>query len=437
MAKLIINGGVRLKGSIYLRGAKNASFKLMIASLLYPGTVNLSNLCHIADVELVKKVIQQLGGIVELTDHKMTINSLNLNQFIVPAGSGFNSRASSLFLAPLLVRQKKAVVPLPGGDQIGNRPLDRHLQGLAALGVNWQIKSNFIHASCKQLIGNRYCFPKITHTGTETLIMAAVLAKGRTRLENCALEPEVDDLINFLNLMGAKIKRLNGRVIIIDGVEQLKGVNYSIIPDRNEAVSYAIAALVTKGEVVVKNLRPGDLTSFFTYLEKIKAGYEISGQNARFYYSQPLLATKIITSPHPGFMTDWQPLWSVLATQCQGRSEIIESVFSSRFQFVPALIKMGAKIRFFNPKPSKPDQFYHFNLDFEANKFHGIKIFGPTQLRGRKLIITDIRAGATLALAGLAASGQTILFGLEHIDRGYENFAGRLLNLGAKIKRIN
>ncbi|MCG2691686.1 UDP-N-acetylglucosamine 1-carboxyvinyltransferase, partial [Microgenomates group bacterium] len=295
-----------------------------------------------------------------------------------------------------------------------------------------------IHASCHQLTGASYTFSKPTHTGTETMIMAAVLAKGKTTLKNAALEPEVDDLINFLNQMGAKITRLANRVIEIKGVKELKPIIYKVMPDRNEAVSYAIAALITRGDIIVENAREKDLTAFLAKLQKTGAGIEKAEYGLRFFYKKPLKAVDITTQPHPGFMTDWSPLWSVLATQCQGTSQIIETVSTSRFQFIKDLQSMGAKIEFFQPQITNPEEFYNFNLqDDQPVNFHGIKVSGATPLIGKTIIVADIRAGATLALAGLAAQGQTVLTGLEHIDRGYEDFAGRLSKLGAKIKRIN
>jgi len=437
--RLIIQGGTPLKGVVRLGGAKNSSYKLMIASLLCSHENRLLNFSRIADVELVKQIIQKLGPkIYSAGERTLFINAAKLGSSIIPQDLGLASRASSLFIAPLLARTKKAIVPLPGGDKIGSRSLDRHFAGLKALGVKLEIKNNLIHASCSQLTGALYTFSKPTHTGTETMIMAAVLAKGKTILRNAALEPEVDDLINFLNQMGAKITRLANRVIEIEGVKKLKPVIYKVMPDRNEAVSYAIAALITKGDIIVENAREKDLTAFLAKLQKTGAGIEKADYGLRFFYQKPLTAVDITTEPHPGFMTDWGPLWSVLATQCRGTSRIIETVFTSRFQFVKDLQSMGAKIKFFQPQAANPEEFYNFNLeDDRPDNFHGIKVSGITPLVGKTITITDIRAGATLALAGLAAQGQTILTGLEHIDRGYENFAGRLLKLGAKIRRIN
>lgn len=439
MAKLIIEGGTPLKGVVRLGGAKNSSFKLMIASLLCHHETRLLNFSHIADVDLVKEILQKLGAkVYSAGERTLFINAAQLHSSIIPQNLGLASRASSMFIAPLLARTKKAIVPLPGGDKIGARSLDRHFDGLKALGVKLEIKNNLIHAGCPQLTGASYTFSKPTHTGTETMIMAAVLAEGKTTLKNAALEPEVDDLINFLNQMGAKITRLAKRTIEIKGVKELKPIIYKVMPDRNEAVSYAIAALITRGDIIVENAREKDLTAFLAKLQKTGAGIEKADYGLRFFYQKPLTAVDITTEPHPGFMSDWEPLWSVLATQCLGTSRIIETVFTSRFQFVKDLQSMGAKIQFFQPQVANPEEFYNFNLkDDQSANFHGIKVSGITPLTGKNITITDIRAGATLALAGLAAQGQTVLTGLEHIDRGYENFAGRLLKLGAKIRRTN
>ncbi len=437
MSQLIIQGGTPLKGVVRLGGAKNASFKLMIASLLCPFETRLLNFSRIADVDLVKKIIQSLGAkAYSAGERTLFIQPQALTSSIIPQALGAASRASSMFIAPLLVRTGRAIVPLPGGDKIGKRPLDRHLEGLKALGVKIEFNHQVIKASCRKLVGGQYKFPKPSHTGTETLIMAAVLAQGKTKIQNAALEPEVDDLIEFLNQMGAKIKRQANRQILIQGVKALKPVIYKVMPDRNEAVSYAIAALITQGDVIVENAREKDLTAFLAKLSLIGAGFEQADYGIRFFYQKPLTAVDITTQPHPGFMTDWGPLWSVLATQMTGTSHIIESVFTSRFQFVKDLQAMGAKIEFFKPQVKNPEQFYNFNLkDDDPKNFHAIKVTGITPLTGHAVTITDIRAGATLALAGLAATGKTTLTGLEHIDRGYENFSGRLLKLGAKIKR--
>ncbi len=439
MARLVINGGIPLKGVVRLGGAKNSSFKLMIASLLCAGETRLLNFSRIADVDLTKELIKAVGGKVrEAGERTLFINASEISNSTLPQHLGEASRASSMLLAPLLARTGKAIVPLPGGDKIGSRPLERHFAGLKAMGADIEVKDGHVLASAERLTGTTYRFAKNSHTGTETMIMAAVLASGETVLENAALEPEVDDLIEMLNAMGAKIIRGGNRQIKITGVSRLNPVIHKVMPDRNEAVSYAIAACVTHGDVVVENAKEEHLTAFLEKFSQAGGKYEIGDYGIRFYSDTQLVATDVTTKPHPGFMTDWGPLWSVLSTQSQGVSKIVETVFTNRFQYVKDLTSMGAKISWFDPRPKNPEEFYNFNLsDDEPEYHHGIAVTGPTPMSGGEFIINDIRAGATMALAGLAATGQTILTGLEHIDRGYEDFAGRLLTLGANIKTVD
>jgi UDP-N-acetylglucosamine 1-carboxyvinyltransferase len=438
MEKLIIKGGTPLKGAVKLCGAKNSSYKLMIASLLCSHENRLLNLSRIADVDLVKDIIKRLGAkAYSAGDRTMFINAKDITNSVIPQDLGEASRASSMFIAPLLARLKQATVPLPGGDKIGKRPLGWHFDGLKAMGANIKVENNTLKASCDSLHGTDFTFPKNSHTGTETLIMAATLATGTTTLRNAALEPEIDDLIEFLNKMGADIKREPSRVIKINGVNNLKPVIHQVMPDRNEAVSYAIAGVVTKGDIIIENANKNHLDIFLEKLKLAGVGVEIDKYGIRVYYQENLKAVDITTKPHPGFMTDWAPLWSVLATQLNGPSKIVETIMSSRFQFAKDLKSMGAKIDFFDPKPKDPEKFYNFNLeDDDPSNFHGMTVTGPTPLKAMNTKVTDIRAGATLALAGLTATGTSTLTGLDHIDRGYEDFAGRLLQLGAKLKRV-
>ena len=438
MAQLVIEGGRALKGTIRLAGAKNSSFKLMIASLLAHGETKLNGISHISEVANVGQMITALGGRVRPAANRgLIIDTSQVNHWVIPKKLGEVSRASSLFLGPLLARFGKAVVPLPGGDAIGRRPLDRHLGALTALGVKARYLSERIEARAENLNGAAYRFRKPSHTATEEALMAAVLAQGRTRLDNCAREPEVDDLIAFLKKMGARIRRVGG-VIETTGVKSLYPIEFEVMPDRNQAVSYAVAALATKGEVVITNARREHLAAFLDKLKQAGAGVEVARTGIRFFYKQALTATDITTQPHPGFMTDWGPLWTVLATQSAGISKIIEAVFTHRFQVVPDLVRMGARVKFFHPKPKNPESFYNFNLiDDEPLNYHGIMVTGPTRLYGGKFRVADIRNGATLAIAGLTASGKTVLDQAELIDRGYEDFSGQLARLGAKIERID
>lgn len=439
MLKFIINGGKPLNGAVRLGGAKNASFKLMIGAMLGNDQSRLLNLSHIGDVDVTKKTMIHLGLKVENCGERTIIITPKKNiDSTIPQFSGEKSRASTLFASVLLSMTGKAIIPQPGGCVLGTRPVDRHIEGLEAMGVGVTYKDKYIFMQCDKLKGTKYRFTKKTHTGTEALILAAVKACGQTILENAGLEPEIDDLINFLNQMGAKIRRDIGDQIIIDGVENLKGAVYQIMPDRNEAVSYAVAALATKGDIVVENARKQDLAAFLEKIDNIGGHYEVANYGIRFWYENPLKATNILTRPHPGFMTDWQPLWAILMTQSQGTSEIIEAVHNNRFQYVDKLNQMGAKINFFEPANVDKQTYYEFDYSSEDDRIsHGIKIFGPTPLSAINAEIPDLRAGATLVIAALIADGQSSLTNIEHIDRGYEFLDQRLNQLGADIRRAS
>ncbi len=437
MSKLIITGGAPLKGSVRLGGAKNASFKIMIASLLVKGESKILNFSRIADVKLTQDILKDLGCKIRVAgDRTLFIDTSNLSKHRIANKFGKQSRASTMFIGPLLTRFCKAQVPLPGGDKIGLRPLERHFEGLKALGAKVQLKKDSVLVTCKGLKGTTFTFDKKTHTGTESMIMAAVLAKGKTVLENAALEPEVDDMIIFLNKMGAQIKRIKDQ-IIIQGVKKLKPTIHQLMPDRNEAVTYACAAIATRGDIILENANPKHLKAFLDKLKQINAGFEVDKYGIRFFYKKPLKATDMTTQPHPGFMTDWQPLWTTLMTQAKGKSLVHEAVFTSRFQFVKDLNSMGASIKLFRPKVKNPEKFYNFNLaDDKGSHLHAAHIKGPTQLKAGSFKVTDIRAGATLVLAALIAQGKSTLSNIHHIKRGYEDLSDRLSLLGAQIEEI-
>ncbi len=440
MSKLIITGGTPLYGSVRVGGAKNASYKIMIAALLANSPSRLLNLPGIADVKMVAQIINDLGGVAKRCGERMlAIDPQNLQQNSVKDQFGAVSRASTIFLPVLLSKFGRASVPLPGGDKIGKRPLERHFDGLVALGAKLEVKDGQIIASLpkKKFQGASYRFAKNSHTGTETLLLAAVLADGVTILENAAQEPEVLDLVDFLRKMGAQIELLAPRTFRIVGVSSLQGAIYKIMPDRNEVVSYACAALATKGDIVVENARADHLTAFLSKLEEIGAGYQVGDYGIRFFYYQPLKAVTVETTIHPGFMTDWQPLWATLVAHAQGESIIHETVMQSRFQYLEPLSQMGAKIELFQPVVQDPEKTYNFNLiDDPQGAKHAVRIIGPTAFTGGEFTIHDLRAGATLLLAALSGSGQTILHNLEQIDRGYEKLDHRLRQLGAKIERV-
>lgn len=440
MEEFVITGGVPLRGEVEVSGSKNVALKAVVAALLTDEEVVIEGVPLISDFSTMVKIIRHLGVQAQLeADHRLRICAKNISRFQVPLEMGARLRTSSMVIGPLLSRFGKAIIPNPGGCRIGARPIDRHIEGLKGLGaqITYSQKDGYFRAQAKRLSGTTCKFSKNTHTGTETLILASVLASGKTTILNAASEPEVDDLILLLNSMGAKIRRVKPREIVIEGVKRLSQTTYKIMPDRNEAVTFAVAALVTGGDVLVKNTQREYLRAFLEKLDEAGGGWEPGKDGTRFFWQKPLRATEVITACYPGFMTDWQAPWTLLMTQAKGRSMIWETVYENRFQYVPELEKMGAKIEFFNPPVKNPKEFYNFNWeDNRPEYFHDARVFGPSKLHNAILNISDLRAGATLVLAALAAEGKSYVSGIEHIDRGYENFEERLKKLGAEIKRI-
>lgn len=439
MQSLIINGGRKLKGEVSVSGAKNVALKLIVASLLTDEKVVIKNVPRISDLFILLEIIKELGVSVSFDEHTVTIQADKLSDYEIPLDAGARIRASSILIAPLLVRLGKVLIPNPGGCRIGARPVDRTIDGLSKMGVSIRYVSQdgYFHAHTKGLHGATYRFEKNTHTGTETLLIAAVAADGKTVLQNAAQELEVDELIAFLNSMGAKISR-EGRTITIYGVGKLHGTQFTVSPDRNEVVTFAAAAAISGGDITVKNAKKQDITAFLSMFGKANGEWkELKNGSLRFWTPSPLTATDIETSSHPGFMTDWQGPWAVLMTQATGVSLIHETVYEDRFGYIGELLKMGAHIELFNPKVKNPDKIYNFNWADNKDEYcHAAKIYGPTSLHNAIVNISDLRAGATLVLAALAAKGKTVIFGVEHLDRGYEAFEERLRSLGADIKRV-
>lgn len=440
MDKFIVNGGKKLEGEIQVSGSKNVALKALVAACLTDEEVIIDNIPLISDLFVITDIIGDLGGEIDFQNHTISLNLKEFKTKRISLERAAEVRASALLMAPLLVRTGEAVIPNPGGCRIGARPIDRTIEGLRKMGADIEYRSQdgfFYMKAPNGLNGIEYEFKKSTHTGTETLILSAVLAKGKTILRNAAQEPEIDELISFLNKMGAKVKRVKERSIEIDGVSKLSGAKLRIGPDRNEAITYAVAAIITKGDVFIKGLIENDVSVFVDKLEKIGAGVERKKDGMRFFYKGPIHAIDIETSIYPGFMTDWQAPWAVLMTQANGTSIIHERVYESRFGYVSELQKMGAEINLFNPKVESPETFYEFNIeDDQPSNNHAIEIKGPTQLHNGVLTISDLRAGATLVLAALAAQGESVILEVYHLDRGYEEFENRLNSLGADIIRV-
>ncbi|HSW97706.1 MAG TPA: UDP-N-acetylglucosamine 1-carboxyvinyltransferase [Candidatus Saccharimonadales bacterium] len=437
--KFVVIGGNALKGTITVSGAKNAALKALVAACLTEDEVIIHNVPLISDFFEMIAVIKGLGGTVVLDGHTIKIHMKQFSSSTISLEKTAKSRTSAMLMAPLLARTKEAIIPNPGGCRLGARPIDRHIEGLKQMQskIIYDSEDGYFHATTEGLQGTTYRFDKNTHTGTETLIIAAALAKGTTILQNAALEPEIDDLIALLNAMGAKITRSAEREVTIDGVEKLHGAEFTISPDRNEIVTFAIGAILTKGDVFISHVKVPDLKEFLEKLQETGGGYEEKDGGMRFFYKGPLTPTNITTTVYPGFMTDWQAPWAVLMTQANGTTIIHETVFENKLGYAHELKKMGAEITFFNPDIENKQETYNFNLaDDKPEYYHAISISGPTPLHDAVVMMLDIRAGATLVLAALAAKGETIISGVEKLDRGYENFETRLASLGANIKRI-
>ncbi|MEK7517382.1 MAG: UDP-N-acetylglucosamine 1-carboxyvinyltransferase [Patescibacteria group bacterium] len=444
MEKLIVNGGKKLKGNIFVSGAKNVALKALVAACLTDEKVIIKNIPLISDFMVMVAIIRELGGEVRIEDHIATVQMKKFKKKKISLDEGAKIRTSAMFMAPLLARMGFAVIPNPGGCRIGARPIDRTIKGIKALGVNvrYNSKDGYFYLrrdenkekEWKKVI---HKFDKSTHTGTEIMILASTLFNGETVLKNAAEEPEIDELINLLTAMGAVIARTGRREITIDGVSKLHGATFTIGPDRNEIVTFAIAAILTKGDIFVKDAHSVDLEALVEKLESAGGGIERRRDGIRFFYKGPLRKTDVSTSFYPGFMTDWQGPWAVLMTKALGESMIHETIYESRFGYVKELRKMGAGISFFNPKIDDPEKIYNFNLaDRVPDYYHAIRVKGQTKLHNAVVEISDLRAGATLVLAALSSQGESVVFGVEHLDRGYEKFEERLRSLGARIKRI-
>ncbi len=438
MDKFQITGGNKLTGKIKVSGAKNVAMKVLLSGLLTNDTVIIKNVPQISSVIGTADMLKSLGVKTEFhPDHTVSVTGEHIKSHTISLALG-QLRTATMVMGPLLAKFGKAIVPNPGGCRIGKRPIDRHIEGLVKMGAKIDYRDGFFVAGANKLHGVNYKFESNTHTGTETLLLAAILAEGETVLENAAAEPEVDDLIKLLNLMGAKIRRLNSRTIVINGVSRLSGCEFTIMPDRNEVISYAVGAIASDGDIIIENTQREYIKSFLQDLDKCQAGWEpVSGSETRFFSKGKLRPLDIETGPYPGFMTDWQSPWAILMTQADGISVIHETIYEDRFSYVAELRKMGAKMDFFQPEVAEPTTFYNFNWsDRKQGYCQAIKVHGPTKLHNAILEVSDLRAGITLVIAALIADGESVIYGIEHIERGYEDIEKRIQALGGKIKRV-
>jgi UDP-N-acetylglucosamine 1-carboxyvinyltransferase len=436
----LIKGGKPLKGEVILSGAKNVALKTIIASLMFKGDVILENIPKINDVLDLIKLIRALGAKVKFKEKNiLIINSDNLKSNRVDLLNGSKIRVSFMLFAPLLYKFKKCIVPNPGGCRLGARSINRIIDGMKSLGVkvNYDSKTGYYKAKLVSLPRGSYHFIKPSHTGTELLILLGLMTDREIIIENAAIEPEIDDLILFLNKSGGKIKKDHDRIIIKHSLPLVQKFPFKIISDRNEFVTYATLAVASKGDITIGKIAENVVLSFLETMKKTGAGVEkLTDDKFRFFYKGNLKPINIETIPHPGFMTDWQPSFATLLIKAIGESIIHERVFENRFSYVEELKKLGAKISFIDTKINNPEKFYHFNYEKEREYKQTIKIEGVQELHNAVLNIADLRAGAALACAALLANGKTIVNGASILERGYEDFVEKIRKLGGEIKKI-
>lgn len=419
MDKLIITGGIPLNGELRISGAKNAALPILAGTLLSETPVRVGNVPHLLDITTTMELLGRMG--IDLTvDEKLNIevDTRPITSYIAPYDLVKTMRASILVLGPLLARYGQAEVSLPGGCAIGGRPVNIHLQGLAQMGADITVKNGYINARAKRLKGCRLVLDLVTVTGTENLMMAAALADGTTIIENAAREPEVVDLANFLNMMGAKIHGAGSDIIEIEGVESLsaEGKTYRVMPDRIETGTYLVAAAMTGGKVKLKDTRPDILDSVLVKLREAGANIVTTEDTIELDMAgQRPQAVSLRTAPYPAFPTDMQAQFMALASISEGVSVVTETIFENRFMHVQEMQRMGADIR------------------VESNT---AIIRGQKNLYAAPVMATDLRASASLVLAGLVAEGQTVVDRIYHIDRGYECIEEKLSQLGAEIRRV-
>ena len=415
MKSIYIIGGKKLSGEVTISGAKNAALPILAAGLLCGGRHRIANVPQLADVTTFGRILQNMGIAFERTGHEIAIDSTGLSNPDAPYDLVRTMRASVLVLGPLVARMGRARVSLPGGCAIGARPINLHLMGLEKLGATVEIEHGYVVASAKRLKGAHICFDTVTVTGTENLLMAASLAEGETVLENAAREPEIVDLAQALIQMGAKIEGAGTGIIKIQGVESLRPMDYTVMPDRIETGTFVIAAAITNGEILIKNCFPGHLDAVISKVTEAGAIVTTTNDTMHVQGRQTIRPVNVKTLEYPGFPTDMQAQIMSLMALADGASMINETIFENRFTHVAELRRMGA--------------------DIQTDGRTAI-IKGVPKLSAAPVMATDLRASASLILAGLAAEGQTVISRIYHLDRGYDNIEQKLSALGADIKRV-
>lgn len=419
MDKFLVRGGVPLHGTIQISGAKNSALPCMAAAILTEEEVILENVPQVRDIATERKLLSAMGGEVELQEEarglSTRIRCAVLSDPVAKYEIVKTMRASSLVLGPLVARTGMARVAMPGGCAIGGRPIDLHIKGLEKMGATIVQEHGYLEARADRLRGAHLVFDKITVTGTEDLLMAAVLADGETVMENCAREPEVSDLAALLTAMGAEIQGAGTSTIHIKGVTSLHGARYSINPDRIEAGTFLVAGAITGGDITIAGCNPAHLGAILGKLEDVGAQVHVSGDTVRVNRQGSLRAADISTEEYPGFPTDMQAQYMALATQAEGVSIVKENIFENRFMHVQELVRMGANIK----------------VDGRT-----ATVRGASKLSAAAVMCSDLRASASLVLAALVAEGQSVLDRVYHMDRGYEHIEGKLRGVGAQIERV-
>ena len=416
MEKLKVTGGYRLSGEVKVSGAKNAALPILAASLLTADDLVLKNVPHLSDIRTMGKLLSGLGMRVERDNETVTLNAKTLDTLTAPYDLVNTMRASIVTLGPMLARFGEARVSLPGGCAIGARPVDQHIKGLKCMGAEVEIDHGYVVAKAKRLKGAHIVTDMVTVTGTENLLMAATLAEGTTVIENAAREPEVVDLADCLIAMGAKIRGAGTPIIEVEGVQSLHGATHRVLPDRIETGSFLVAALMTQGDVTVTDAAPHTLDIVLDKLREAGAVIEVGTNWIRAKMDRRPTAVSVRTVPHPGFPTDMQAQFMALDTIAEGTGRITETIFENRFMHVPELQRLGA------------------NITVDG---HTAVVTGVEQLSGATVMATDLRASASLVMAGLVASGETIVDRIYHLDRGYDHMEVKLAALGAKIERLS
>ena len=417
MKKLEVFGSSKLKGEIKISGSKNASLPILAATLLSDKKISLTNLPKVKDIETMILLLKSLGSSIDDQQQTLTINNNKQMKTFASYNLVKTMRAGILVLGPLLAKFGKAKVSLPGGCAIGTRPVDIHLKALSKLGVKYKIIQGYVHANVPRgLVGTNIRFPKISVGATENLIIASCLASGKTTLSNCAIEPEIKDLVNFLIKMGCNIKWVSKRTIKIEGVRNLSEIKYQVMPDRIEAGTYLIAAALSEGNLKVVGIDPKMINTEIAVLKKVGAKIVKRKNEIIIKGSKKINSINIKTSPYPGFPTDLQAQMMVLLCKANKKSYIREEIFENRFMHVAELNRMGAKI------------------SINGNK---ATIEGNIKFESAELMATDLRASVSLILAALASKGKSIINRIYHLDRGYENIEKKLKKVGAKIRRID